>query len=178
MVAVLIGSAFQLACIPLAGALSDRINRRLLYAVAAVGAAVWAYVFFAITDGSSTVVLTIGIVLALVFHSFMYGPQAAFIVEQFSPRLRSTGSSLAYTIAGVFGGAIAPLMFTIIFEETGSGLGVAVYLTVAVVLTLVGLALGRDSNVQEDADYLAEAPATDGVDATRASSGPSAAGRD
>ena len=71
-------------------ALSDRINRRLLYAVAAVGAAIWAYVFFAITDGSSTVVLTIGIVLALVFHSFMYGPQAAFIVEQFSPRLRST----------------------------------------------------------------------------------------
>ena len=171
LVAVLIGSAFQLACIPLAGALSDRINRRLLYAVAAVGAAIWAYVFFAITDGSSTVVLTIGIVLALVFHSFMYGPQAAFIVEQFSPRLRSTGSSLAYTIAGVFGGAIAPLMFTIIFEETGSGLGVAIYLTVAVALTLVGLALGRDSNVQEDADYLADAPATNGVDATRASSG-------
>jgi MFS family permease len=178
LVAVLIGSAFQLACIPLAGALSDRINRRLLYAVAAVGAAIWAYVFFAITDGSSIVVLTIGIVLALVFHSFMYGPQAAFIVEQFSPRLRSTGSSLAYTIAGVFGGAIAPLMFTIIFEETGSGLGVAVYLTVAVVLTLEGLALGRDSNVQEDADYLVDAPATDRVDATRASSGPPAAGRD
>ena len=51
------------------------------------------------------------------------------------------------------------------------GLGVAIYLTVAVALTLVGLALGRDSNVQEDADYLADAPATDGVDATRASSG-------
>lgn len=138
-----------------------------------MGAAIWAYVFFAITDGSSTVVLTIGIVLALVFHSFMYGPQAAFIVEQFSPRLRSTGSSLAYTIAGVFGGAIAPLMFTIIFEETGSGLGVAIYLTVAVALTLVGLALGRDSNVQEDADYLVDAPATGATEPTRASSGPS-----
>jgi len=154
LVAVLIGSAFQLVSIPLAGALSDLINRRLLYAVAAVGAAVWSFVFFVVTDGSSTVVLTIGIVLGLVFHSLMYGPQAAFIIEQFSPRLRSTGSSLAYTIAGVFGGAIAPLMFTIIYERTGSCFGIALYLTVAVVLTLVGLALGRDSDVREDEEYL------------------------
>ena len=154
LVAVLIGSAFQLVSIPLAGALSDLINRRLLYAVAAVGAAVWSFVFFVVTDGSSTVVLTIGIVLGLVFHSLMYGPQAAFIIEQFSPRLRSTGSSLAYTIAGVFGGAIAPLMFTIIYERTGSGFGIALYLTVAVALTLVGLALGRDSDVREDEEYL------------------------
>ena len=154
LVAVLIGSAFQLVSIPLAGALSDLINRRLLYAVAAVGAAVWSFVFFVVTDGSSTVVLTIGIVLGLVFHSLMYGPQAAFIIEQFSPRLRSTGCSLAYTIAGVFGGAIAPLMFTIIYERTGSGFGIALYLTVAVVLTLVGLALGRDSDVREDEEYL------------------------
>ncbi|ROS59260.1 sugar phosphate permease [Frigoribacterium sp. PhB160] len=154
LVAVLIGSAFQLVSIPLAGALSDLINRRLLYAVAAVGAAVWSFVFFVVTDGSSTVVLTIGIVLGLVFHSLMYGPQAAFIIEQFSPRLRSTGSSLAYTIAGVFGGAIAPLMFTIIYERTGSGFGIALYLTVAVALTLIGLALGRDSDVREDEEYL------------------------
>jgi len=30
----------------------------------------------------------------------MYGPQAAFVAEQFTPRLRYTGSSLAYTLAG------------------------------------------------------------------------------
>ncbi|MFT2692037.1 MFS transporter [Clavibacter zhangzhiyongii] len=154
LVAVLVGSAVQLFTIPLAGAVSDRINRRALYAAAAVGAAVWAYVFFAITDGSSTFVLGVGIVLGLFFHSFMYGPQAAYIIEQFSPRLRYTGASLAYTIAGVIGGAIAPLMFTIIYEETGSWGGIALYLTAAVVLTLVGLAMGRDSNVEEDEEYV------------------------
>ncbi|MFT2689900.1 MFS transporter [Clavibacter zhangzhiyongii] len=154
LVAVLVGSAVQLFTIPLAGAVSDRINRRALYAAAAVGAAVWAYVFFAITDGSSTFVLGVGIVLGLFFHSFMYGPQAAYIIEQFSPRLRYTGASLAYTIAGVIGGAIAPLMFTIIYEETGSWVGIALYLTAAVVLTLVGLAMGRDSNVEEDEEYV------------------------
>lgn len=154
LVAVLVGSAVQLFTIPFAGAVSDRINRRAVYAAAAVGAAVWAYVFFAITDGSSTFVLGVGIVLGLFFHSFMYGPQAAYIIEQFSPRLRYTGASLAYTIAGVIGGAIAPLMFTIIYEETGSWVGIALYLTAAVVLTLVGLAMGRDSDVSEDEEYV------------------------
>lgn len=154
LVAVLVGSGVQIFMIPLAGALSDRINRRLLYAIAAAGAAVWAFAFFVVTDGGSAALLTVGIVGGLVFHSFMYGPQAAFIIEQFSPRLRSTGSSLAYTIAGVFGGAIAPLMFTVLYETTGSGFAVALYLTVAVVLTIVGLALGRDSNVAEDESYL------------------------
>jgi MFS family permease len=157
---VLIGSAFQLVSIPLAGALSDRINRRLLYAIAAVGAGIWGFVFFGITDGTSEFVLVLGISLGLAFHSFMYGPQAAYIIEQFSPRLRYTGSSLAYTIAGVIGGAIAPLMFTVIYEQTGSATGIAVYLAGAIVLTLIGLALGRDSDPTEDDEYLAAGSAS------------------
>jgi MFS family permease len=86
-------------------------------------------------------------------HSFMYGPQAAFIVEQFSPRLRSTGSSLAYTFAGVIGGAIAPLMFTLLLSQFGTWIPVAIYVAVAAAVTMVGLALGRDNDTVEDLDY-------------------------
>ncbi|KNH20721.1 MFS transporter [Arthrobacter sp. ZBG10] len=156
LVAVLIGSAVQLFTMPLAGAVSDRINRRLVYGIAAVGASVWAFVFFIALEGKSATVLIIGTVLGLVFHSFMYGPQAAFVVEQFSPRLRSTGSSLAYTFAGIIGGAVAPFMFTLLMGAYNSWLPVAIYLTVACVLTMVGLALGRNSNVAEDEEYLQE----------------------
>lgn len=156
LVAVLIGSAVQLFTMPLAGAVSDRINRRLVYGVAAVGASVWAFVFFIALEGKSGTVLIIGTVLGLVFHSFMYGPQAAFVVEQFSPRLRSTGSSLAYTFAGIIGGAVAPFMFTLLMGAYNSWLPVAIYLTVACILTLIGLALGRNSNVEEDEEYLQE----------------------
>jgi MFS family permease len=83
----------------------------------------------------------------------MYGPQAAFVTEQFSPRLRYTGSSLAYTIAGVFGGAVAPPAFTAL----NGGLGwvaVAVYVAVACVLTLVGPAIGRNPDHAQDEAYL------------------------
>jgi len=154
LTAVLIGSAFQLFMIPLAGAVSDRINRRLVYGTAAALGAAWTFVFFVLLNGESQLMLIVGIVLGLMCHSFMYGPQAAFIVEQFSPRLRSTGSSLAYTFAGVIGGAIAPLMFTILLRQFGNWVPVAIYVAVAAAVTMVGLSLGRDSNTAEDEDYL------------------------
>ncbi|KQU39291.1 MULTISPECIES: MFS transporter [unclassified Rhodococcus (in: high G+C Gram-positive bacteria)] len=156
LTAILIGSAFQLATIPLAGALSDIVNRRLLYAVAAVGGVVWVAVFFLLIGGSSFGMLVLGVVVGLTFHSFMYGPQAAFVTEQFSLRLRSTGASLAYTIAGVFGGAIAPLMFTFLLDRTDSWVPVFVYIMAMGVLTVLGLALGRGPDPAEEESYVAQ----------------------
>ncbi|OLM15169.1 MFS transporter [Pseudonocardia sp. Ae505_Ps2] len=156
--AILIGSALQLPAIPLAGALTDRFNRRLVYGVAAVGGAVWPFVFFPMIAGGSFALLVVGIVVGLGLHSFMYGPQAAFVTEQFSPRLRYTGSSLAYTIAGVVGGAVAPLAFTALSGGSGNWVPVAAYLAIACALTVVGLVIGRDPDHDEDEAYLALTP--------------------
>lgn len=144
MTAVLLGSALQLVMIPAFGALSDRINRRKLYLGAAIAAAVWPLIFFPMIAGGSTGLLIFGVVVALVIHSAMYGPQAAFVTEQFEERLRYTGSSMAYTLAGVIGGAVAPLLFTGLLKWTGSWPAIAAYIAVTAVLTIVGLALGRD----------------------------------
>jgi hypothetical protein len=104
--------------------------------------------------GSSAALLIVGVVIGLALHSFMYGPQAAFITEQFTTRLRYTGSSLAYTIAGVFGGAVAPLAFTALQGAWETWVPVALYVLVAAMLTLAGLALGRDPDPSEDEAYL------------------------
>lgn len=154
LVAILIGSACQLGLIPLAGAISDRFNRRAVYGTAAVGAAVWAFVFFPAIGGGSLTLLIVGTVVGLGLHSFMYGPQAAFVTEQFTPRLRYTGSSLAYTIGGVFGGALAPLAFTALLGATGSWVPIAGYVAVAAGVTVIGLLLGRNPDPTEDEEYL------------------------
>ncbi len=139
--AVLVGSACQIVLIPLSGGWSDRFGRKRIYAIGAVGAALWSIGFFALAYEFRS--LLIGVIGALVFHSLMYGPQAAFIAEQFPARLRSTGSSLGYTLAGVVGGAIAPLVFTwLLKQENGIEL-IVVYVCVACAITLVGLMLGR-----------------------------------
>ncbi|MEU9230561.1 MFS transporter [Streptomyces massasporeus] len=152
LTAVLVGSLLQVLLIPLAGAVSDRVNRRLLYGCSAVAAGVWPFVFFLMVDAGSWILLMFGVIVGLAIHSFMYGPQAAFIAEQFSPRLRYTGSSLAYTLAGLIGGAVAPLLFTALLSFYDSWVPLAFYIAVTAAVTIVGLCLGRDSAQAEDED--------------------------
>ncbi|GAA3748230.1 MFS family permease [Spinactinospora alkalitolerans] len=159
LAAVLIGSSCQVALIPLSGWLSDVVNRRLLYGIGAVGAAVWSAVFFPMIASGSFALLAIGIVVGLLAHSVMYGPQAAFVAEQFHPRLRSTGSSLAYTLAGLIGGAVAPLLFTYLLARYDSWVPLAGYIALTVVLTLTGLLLGRDPAPEEEDGTVVGEPA-------------------
>lgn len=161
--ATLIGSACQLFLMPLFGALSDRVNRRIAYLVAAVLSAVWPPVFFLMVQSRSWGLFVLGVVIGLAVHALLYGPQAAFIIEQFSPRLRYTGSSLAYTIAGIFGGALAPLIFTALWGATGSWVAGTIYLGVAAALTIIGVLIGRDPQHEEDEEYLRAFPAGGGA---------------
>ncbi|WNO76085.1 MFS transporter [Streptomyces sp. AM8-1-1] len=158
LAAVLIGSSLQVALIPLAGALSDRVNRRLVYGVSAAAAGIWPFLFFPMIGGGSWPLLVLGVVVALALHSLMYGPQAAFIAEQFTPRLRYTGSSLAYTLAGVIGGAVAPLLFTALLDAYDSWIPLALYVAVTAAVTVTGLLLGRDGTDDEDTPMAAEHP--------------------
>lgn len=157
--AILIGSAFQLVLIPAAGAVTDRFNRRLVYGIAAAGTALYIPLFFLMIQGRSVLMLTVGVVIGLAFHAFMYGPQAAYITEQFPARLRYAGSSLAYTLAGVIGGAVAPLIFTALYAATGNWFLIAAYLLTAAVVTIVGLALGRDPQPDEEERLLQDSGA-------------------
>jgi MFS family permease len=147
--AIMIGSAVQLLLMPAFGALSDRMNRRRLYLYGTIAAAVWPFVFFPLISGGSFTLLVVGMVGVLVIHAVLYGPQAALITEQFNARLRYTGSSLAYTLAGVVGGAPAPLICTGLLLLFDSWIAVAGYLVVSAVATAIGLKLARDPQPEE-----------------------------
>ena len=134
----------QIFTMPFAGWVSDRINRRLQYAVAAVLGAIWAFIFVGMLHEQRSFGLALaGVIVALMFHSFMYAPQAAHIAEQFSSRLRDTGSSLAYTFAGIFAGGLAPTMFALFWANGQNSWAMAGYIAGACVITLIGLAMGR-----------------------------------
>ncbi len=154
--AVLIGSALQLALIPLFGAWSDRVGRRPVYAIGAVSAAVWAFAFFPLLDTGSRPVIVLATVVALATHAAMYGPQAAFIAELFSTRLRYSGASMGYQIAGIFGGALAPIISIQLVRTTGSAFAVSAYVLVALLITLVALWFAPETS---RADLHADDPA-------------------
>jgi metabolite-proton symporter len=145
LTAVLVGSACQLVLIPLFGALSDRVGRRPVYLVGAVGAALWAFAFFALLDTRSFAAILIATVVALGFHAAMYGPQAAFVAELFSTRLRYSGASLGYQIAGVLGGALAPIISIALLRRYHTPLAVCLYVVVALLVTVVALAFAPET---------------------------------
>src|SRR5262249_38086411 len=70
----------------------------------------------------------LAIVLSLISHDMMYGPQAALIAESFTGRLRYNGSSLGYQLASVIAGGPAPLIATSLFGTYHSSYAIAVYI--------------------------------------------------
>src|SRR3954451_19745306 len=146
LTAVLVGSACQLVLIPLFGGLSDRFGRRPVYAAGAIAAAAWAYAFFPLLATGSTPVIVLAVAVALLTHAAMYGPQAAFIPDLFSPELRYSGASMGYQLAGVLGGGIAPIVAIALVEATGTAYSVSVYVLAMVVLTLIALAVAPETS--------------------------------
>lgn len=147
--AVLIASAVHLVTIPAWGALSDRLGRRPVIAVGALGIAAWSFAFFPLIDtgtfGSVTLAATVGLVL----HGAMYGPQAAFFSELFSTRVRYSGASIGYQLASIAAGGVAPLIATALLAAFGSSLPISLYVGAAAVLTLVAVAAARETRGQD-----------------------------
>ncbi|ANZ20434.1 major facilitator superfamily transporter [Streptomyces noursei ATCC 11455] len=143
--AVLIGSAIQFCLIPVFGALSDRLGRKPVYLVGAVGVGGWAWAFFALLDTRSFPALVLAVTVGLVFHSAMYAPQAAFFSELFATRMRYSGASIGAQFASVAAGAPAPLIATALLSSYGDATPIAVYVTSAAVLTVIALAAARET---------------------------------
>ncbi|MEU6235788.1 MFS transporter [Kitasatospora sp. NPDC047058] len=143
--AVLIASAVQFALIPVFGALSDRVGRRPVYLVGAVGVGIWAFVFFGLVDTRSFGSLLLAVTVGLVFHSAMYAPQAAFFSELFATRMRYSGASIGAQFASVAAGAPAPLIATALLKDYGSTTPIAVYVAIAAALTVLAVLCGRET---------------------------------
>jgi metabolite-proton symporter len=144
LTALSIGGAVNAFTIPLFGGLSDRLGRRAVYGAGAVLGLLWMFAFFPLLETKQPAAIVLAIVVALTVHAMMYGPQAAFIAEQFPTRVRYAGASLAYTLAGIVGGGIAPMVSTALLQSFATTLAVSSYAAVALLITCLVLFTVRD----------------------------------
>lgn len=142
--AVLSASVLSFVSIPLFGHLSDRIGRKNMYMIGAVVTGVFGFIYFAMLNTGSEAVIFLAVILSLIPHDMLYGPQAALIAESFTGRLRYSGSSLGYQLASVIAGGPAPLIATWLYGTYHSATAIAVYIAICAVITLVATALMTD----------------------------------
>jgi MFS family permease len=133
--------------VPAVGALSDKVGRRPLYLFGAVGVGVWTFVFFALFDSKSEAGILLAVVVALILHSFMYAPQAAFFSELFGTSVRYTGASVGYQLASIFAGALAPIIALKLLGDTSDGntTAVGIYVAIASAITVVAVLAAKET---------------------------------
>jgi metabolite-proton symporter len=134
--------SFFALTIPISAVLAERGRRRvMLWITIAIGifGLVMAPMFAAGTTGA-VVMMAVGLALM----GLTYGPLGTVISELFPTPVRYTGSSLAFSLAGILGASLAPYIATWLAKTYGLQY-VGYYLTASAVLTLLGLALIRET---------------------------------
>jgi hypothetical protein len=112
--------------------------------IGAVVTGIFGFIYFAMVNTGSEPIIFVAIILSLVPHDMLYGPQAALIAESFTGRLRYSGSSLGYQLASIIAGGPAPLIAAWLFATYHSATAIAIYIAACAVITLIATVLMTD----------------------------------
>ncbi len=138
----LLGMIFFAITIPVGAILAERGRRRtLLWVTVAIGlfGLVMAPMFLAGTIGT-----LMALIVGLSLTGLFYGPLGTVLSELFPTSVRYTGSSLTFNLAGIFGASLAPYIAIWLAKKYGLQY-VGYYLSLAAVLTFIGLLAARET---------------------------------
>jgi len=149
----LIGIVFFALTIPFSAWLAERGRRPVMFGVTiAIGGfgLVLAKLFTAGTGGTLTM-----LIMGLALMGMTYGPLGTVVSELFPTAVRYTGCSITFSMAGILGASLAP--YIAMWLATKYGLQyVGYYLTGSAAVTLLGLALIRETRHENLYGALAE----------------------
>jgi metabolite-proton symporter len=132
----LVATLFFAATIPVSALLAERGRRPVMITVT-IAIAAFGFILaplFAAGMWPAMCMLSLGLALM----GFTYGPLGTIVSELFPTTVRYTGSSLAFSFAGILGASIAPYAATWLASHLGLQY-VGYYLSASALLTLVGL---------------------------------------
>jgi metabolite-proton symporter len=138
----LVGVLFFGVAVPWSAVLADAGRRHMLIVVNFV-MLTFGLVFAPLFEAGGAGVMA-ATALGMLLMGLAYGPLGTVLAELFPTAVRYTGSSLTYNLAGIFGASLAPYAATWLASSFGLRY-VGHYLSLATVVSLVGLWLSRET---------------------------------
>jgi metabolite-proton symporter len=138
----LFGILFFAFMIPVSALLAERGRRPIMF-----GATILISLFGLVlaplfSSGRNGTIVMMALGLGLM--GLTYGPLGTVVSELFPTRVRYTGSSLAFSMAGILGASVAPYIATWLAKAYGLQY-VGYYLTGSAIITFIGLLLMRET---------------------------------
>jgi metabolite-proton symporter len=132
----LVGVLFFAITIPISALTAER-GRRMTLVWVTIAIGLFGFVMAPMFESGLAGAIAMMIV-GLGLMGLTYGPLGTVLSELFPTRVRYTGSSVTFNMAGIFGASLAPYIATWLAQNRGLQF-VGYYLTGAAVLTLIGL---------------------------------------
>ncbi|MFF1676312.1 MFS transporter [Streptomyces sp. NPDC058256] len=136
-----------LGAIPLWAKLSDRIGRRPVFLVGAVGSAIMMFVYlWAISTGSYPLILALGIVTFGIVYSAANGVWPSFYGEMFSTRVRLSGMAIGTQIGFAVAGFAVTFAAQIAGPDGDDWSSVALFTAALCVLPVIAALTARETH--------------------------------
>jgi MFS family permease len=132
-----LASAISLVMMPFFGFISDLIGRKTMYLIGAGALTLYAIPYYLLLGTGIPRVIMLAVVLSIMTHDMMYGPQPALIAEVFPLRVRYSGASMGYQLSSVLSGGPAPLIASYLMHTYGSPFAISVYMMGLGVVSIV-----------------------------------------
>ncbi|MGD6979128.1 MULTISPECIES: MFS transporter [Citricoccus] len=142
---LLVAHVIHFIVVPLVGRMTDKVGRRLPYAIGATLMIAWGFLAFPMFNTKNEWIILVTIILGLMVHALMYAGQPAIMSEMFPTRMRYSGVSLGYQVTSIVAGSLAPIIATTLLRDFGSWVPVSIYIAIAAVVTLIAVAVARET---------------------------------
>jgi metabolite-proton symporter len=128
--------------IPLSAVIADRGGRNRMLIIATICIVLFGFIFAPLFTTGSMVITCAFLSLGMFLMGLTYGPLGTALAGIFPPAVRYTGSSLAFTLAGILGASLTPAIALKLATNYGLSY-VGYYLVFAASITLLALLAAR-----------------------------------
>lgn len=135
---------FMAIATPISAMLSDKYGRKPILIVGLILTIISGMVMVPFMASGSKILVLAFLCLELFLMGIIFAPMGALLPEIFPVNVRYTGSSAAYSIGGILGASIAPIIANYLVNEGGL-LWVGYYVSFASLISLIAMFLIKET---------------------------------